>query len=440
LQTDVQKAAEVIYILARIYKRKGRIDQAFAYYNDCLLIAREHGICSLEGACLRSLGELYILYNSEEEAGLKLYYQSLETLRGTSDLQSKKELIFTIQSLVNHNMSNKDYDLAETLASESLEVLSTIPDQNRSPSEGLANGARQLILIYKNRLRFSEAYKLIKDQRDALSELDLASSLGEVGNMMLQVEKFAEAEELFKDSFQLYQSIPNFGGCAWIKRCLGDLFTSKKEWEIAEKSYEESLEICRKHRLKAYQMYVALLNLSRFYVIKLRERKESAAWREKNELIWSNCTYDYKQFIANSDDMSKINVAEAVCGLGRELYKSGLYHDSLEVIKEAEIHYQSAKNLGGTAYATQIRGDCYLSLGMDGMAEDSYKIAVSLREKAKDESELAEALEGIGSVYMARAEKEVAVSYLKRSLNIYKDRNDLEGQRRVSRLLENYVT
>jgi hypothetical protein len=207
LSTNESEAAWALYLVARLFKRNGKYRAALDRYTVCLEFARTKGVRSLEGACLRSIGEAH--YREGDAAKFEDYLrQALDTLRQGYDVESRKELVFALLVLANYHLERSEDEKAEQFARESLQVRDTIPSGERKPEIGLANGAVTLVRVHQHRGHFTEAYNLLNKERENLAKLDRAIALCEVGCMMqYDQHRGALAAEILKEAAELYHSV-----------------------------------------------------------------------------------------------------------------------------------------------------------------------------------------------------------------------------------------
>jgi tetratricopeptide (TPR) repeat protein/nucleoside-triphosphatase THEP1 len=437
LQTDENGAAQVVYLLARLYKRNDKLDMASNYYKECRQVSQMIGDVALQGACLRSLGELSLL-SGNPRAGIKLIHRALEKLRGSHDTQSKKELIFSLILLADHYISQGQTNLASELAQESIQVRNTIPLEKMRPIEGLSNGARLLIRIYRDQGATMKAHKLLKRERRNFYGVELASALGEIGSIMIGTRKYAEAEKLLADAHKVYESIRNFGGCTWVMRSMGELYEARRDHIKAMECYKAALDICRDFKLEPYQISIALVELARYCFARAKEEKNAACYHEEGTRYWHEYLAVHKTFIFDSDSASKIKMAESLARFGRRLIHLGLHELAFDVLDETASLYRDARNLGGDAYVNQLIGDCWLAVGDRYKAKQVYQEAIGLRKQAREPLKVATCLHEIGTSYYAIGDIRTAQSYWENSLKVFKKARDINGEHYVRGLLLKY--
>ena len=254
---DQMAAVNAAYLTARLFKRKRRFEEARNLYEACLV--RSAGKVSMEGKCLRSIGEIYWLEDNFAAAD-DYAEKAVERLSSGQEYDSHKELIFTLHLRSEQFLRKGSLDKAEQAARASLEV----PLEKREPDAGLSNGAVKLIAYLLQRNDLDAASKMLAEQRDNLDGIDRASILGQTGCAMSDAGRFAEADRLLRDALSSYDAIPNDVGSSWTQRCLGQLALRRGDIGEARKHYQDSLDTCVERNLGPCKTAVALIALIRF--------------------------------------------------------------------------------------------------------------------------------------------------------------------------------
>ena len=339
LGVGVLEAAQMTYLLARLFKRRSDLDNALAFYDACLQAARSIGAKALEGACLRSLGEIHLNYKSDGPRGLQYIREALDTLDAANDVQSKKEQIYTLTLLMKYY---QDIPSIKNLAEQSLVVLRKIPREQRLPSEGLYYAIERLFDTYRKDEAIQEAYEFLEHERDNLAEVGLASVFGHLGRMKRDANEFADAESLFEQAFALYESVNNLGGCAWIKTGLGEMYRRQGYQERAIQCQKEAWQL-RQRAGETHLTAVALIDLVRIYFVTghLAEAK----------MHWQEFVNQYAD--VDAPDTEKAYIAGAVTDLGKTLAGLGAGDLVADIFTMAVQLYEQAHNLEGVASVKQ---------------------------------------------------------------------------------------
>jgi tetratricopeptide (TPR) repeat protein len=346
LDTDERGAGEVIYLIARLFKRTGRFKEALLRYQECLEVAQASRIPSLEGACLRSLSEIYDA-QGETTVGDDKRNRALQTLRAAADPDSQIELIFTLHLCSEQCVTQGDIKGAEKWACESLKVRDGIPAEHRDRNAGLSNGAIKLIAFLLYQEKYDEAIRLLNEERTNLIGVCLASTLGQVGCALRDVGRYREAATLFDEAFQTYDSISVSAGTSWIKRCQGELHAQQGQFEQASACYDQALRICQ-GELEPYQIAIALLDLARFHY---GAKNPSEGDRYRSEYA------KLQLHVEASPTNSKVKVAAALTALAQALQPLGQAEKAAAILEEARALHDEVTNAGPGLSAVQRLGD-----------------------------------------------------------------------------------
>jgi hypothetical protein len=256
LESDEAAAVKSAYLIARLFKRKSRLAEALALYEKCREVALRLALPSLEGACLRSIGEISWLQGDLAKAD-DLCTKAICRLSGEEDYDSRKELIFTLHLYSEQCLSGGLLDKCERAAEESLRIRDLIPLAERESLAGLSNGAVKVIAFLLHRSELEQAYRVLLEERGNLFGIDLASTLGQVGCAMTDAGRYAEAEALLQEGLTAYSAIPDWVGASWIERCLGELELKRGNTAKARAHHEQSLQISSTRGLQPYQYHLA---------------------------------------------------------------------------------------------------------------------------------------------------------------------------------------
>lgn len=312
-------AASAIYLVARLFKRKHRFDEAQEIYDTCRQVAANAGYTWLEGACLRSVGEIHWIRGDQPSAG-KFCDLAIDRLSAGHDYESRKELIFTLHLNSERQLKEGEFREAEKTARDSMHIRDRIPPYQRESTAGLSNGAIKLIAFLLQRNDLEGANKLLVAERQNLEGLSLASTLGQVGSAMSDAGRYDEADALFEDALCAYEG--NDVGKAWIHRCLAELEFRRGNLLAARSHVEQALSICAARNLQVYEAYQVALTLIvaiRFYHL--------AGEAEPVTSLAPRLTELYGQMEPSSPS-AKRKVAFALAGLEETLLKCGLAEEA----------------------------------------------------------------------------------------------------------------
>ncbi|NQT13337.1 MAG: hypothetical protein HQ582_11345 [Planctomycetes bacterium] len=397
-------AAWIVYLFARLYKRRGESVKALEYYEQSLAAAEAHDVPSLKGACLRSIGEIHVTQLDQHGEGRAYIDRAMEVLRKANDVPSKKEQVFTVTMLANHARDKGDRTRAMSLAEECLSVRDMIPEQERTErKEGLSYAARVLIESYVEEGNLDAAANLLERERNQLdANHDLAPVLGHVGRLLADNDKFAEAKDLFDEALAIFNNAENAGGSAWICRCRGEMHLRQRQNDLALSAYADALSyrIVAAERMKTA---AAAIDLARVY--------HHVGDHSREDTCWKDFTEGYEHDFLSPETKCRDCVAEALYFYGNELLRTSREKVTDTAPMLACGLYASDHDKGDPAHIHHLRGDQYLCRGDRKSADDEYQQAVSIRKETEQIPRLLALLQAVGDTFRAAGESERADKY-----------------------------
>jgi tetratricopeptide (TPR) repeat protein len=314
LEVDEITAAWRVYLVARLLKRKHRFSKAQPLYDACCQVAVSAACVSLEGACLRSIGEIHWILGNQADAN-RYCERAIKRLSSRQDYESQKELIFTLHLNSERYLEDGLLRESEKTAQDSLDARDRIrPDQRESPA-GLCNGVIKLIAFQLERGELETAKRLLDAERGNLEGISLASTLGQVGCAMRDAGRYLEAEALFQEALRAYAG--NDVGIGWIHRCMVELELRRGDFPAAGDHVQQALSICSARGTQGYEAYqISLTSIAamRFYY--------HAGDREAIARLAPRLTEMCKQ-IEQAEPAAKRKVVFALAGLEETLSSCG---------------------------------------------------------------------------------------------------------------------
>ena len=314
LNADEITAAQSAYLIARLFKRKHRFADAEALYEACYEVAERAPSTSLQGASLRSMGEIkWILGN---QPGANEYCEkAIQKLSSDQEYASRKELIFTLHLNSERYLREGLLVEAEKAARDSLGIRDQIRPEERELRAGLSNGAIKLIAFLLQRGDLLAAKQLLDSERGNLEGVSLASTLGQVGCAMSDASQYEETDALLQDALRAYDA--NDVGKGWIRRCLARLELQRGNIAEARPHVEQALRICEARSARGYEAYqIALTFIAAISFYHLANEPVQIG------SLAPHLAALYKQ-IEQSDPSSKRKVAFAIAGLEETLSSCG---------------------------------------------------------------------------------------------------------------------
>jgi signal transduction histidine kinase len=186
--------------------------------------------------------------------------EARELLRETPDNPLHVRLLNTLSYI---NMKSGDYDPAETLAKEGLEMA-----LDRDDSVGYAGALLQLGSLAFYRGNYSRAIELLNKSRELFDEAGDAMGVGRnfnfLGLVYSKMNDYVNALEYFIEAEKIYEILGNKRGLAIVHNNCGIVHLEMGNIEKAREEYERTLEISRELNYKK-GLALAFVNLASLY-------------------------------------------------------------------------------------------------------------------------------------------------------------------------------
>jgi tetratricopeptide (TPR) repeat protein len=168
---------------------------------------------------------------------IELLVKTISTTEDSTKAGGLHNLGYVLQSL-------GDYEQAEKLYTESLEILKSLGDR-----AGIAISLGQLGILQQKWGNYEQAEKLYTESLEIKKSLGdragIARSLHQLGILQEEWGNYEQAEKLYTESLEIAKSLGDRAGIAISLHQLGRLQEEWGNYEQAEKLYTESLEIAK---------------------------------------------------------------------------------------------------------------------------------------------------------------------------------------------------
>ena len=219
----------------------GDNDLAKVRFEECLLFFRKLGDTRNIANSLIGLGS--VAWNKGKLAEARsLFEEALVLFRKTGDNTSIAWALSQLGGLVG---LQGEYAKGYTLCEESLALNKA--HENKS---GIANSLLQMAaIIYISQGDSEKAYRMARESLKLNKErgdiLEIAVSLGYMGQIALSQGNVATARSMVEESLVLCKKIGHRKGNAWLLSLLGKVYAEQGEYSTANALFVESLELTR---------------------------------------------------------------------------------------------------------------------------------------------------------------------------------------------------
>lgn len=351
------KYADALTNIGTVLFYEQKLDEAAKYFNEALVIYRQHG--DLEGSanCLNNLGVIHYMYGDSESA-FKNYEKAIEI---------KKEA-----------GNNKDY----------------------------ANALSNMAIIYQESGNYDKAtekyiesintFKRIKNHKKAA---DLYNNLG---LLMKDKGNNSSALKYYKKAEFIYDSLNMINEKSTLYNNLGNLYTDQGAYKKAVKYYSDAIDI-KKQLKDSLGQAVMLHNLAGIY--EEMGNTKQALELYKNSLTLKKQTGNIKGIVT-----TLINIANIYTGQNNIVIAEQNYNEALSLAKEYNLDEEKARLLHNL-------GVLYEGKGNYDKALNFYFKSLSLKQGYSPKG-IAQTMLNIGNIYKIKDQYDKAKQYIEQSLEL----------------------
>nr|WP_286167491.1 tetratricopeptide repeat protein [Arthrospira platensis] len=394
--------------LGNTYNALGRYQEAIAFYQKSLEIARDIGDRKNEAASLNNLGNAYYSLGRYPEA-IAFYQQSLEIAR---DIGDQKNEATSLGNLGNTYHSLGRYQEAIAFHQQSLEIKRDIGDrQGEATSLGNLGSAYYSLGRYPEAIAFyQQSLEIARDIGDQKNE---ATSLGNLGNTYHSLGRYQEAIAFHQQSLEIARDIGDRRGEANSLIGLGNAYYSLGRYPEAIAFCQQSLEIARDIGDRRGEAN-SLIGLGNAY---------KALGRYQEAIAFHQQSLEIKRDIGDrkNEAASLNNLGSAYYSLGRYQEAIAFHQQSLEIKRDIGDRQGEANSLIGL-------GNTYNALGRYQEAIAFCQQSLEIARDIGDRQGEAASLNNLGNAYNALGRYQEAIAFHQQSLEIKRDIGDRQGE------------
>ncbi len=415
----------------------------------------------LEANCLRSLGDIYQMYDEYRERAQQRYDEALILYRGIGDRSGEAHCIEGFGDL---QKQNDQPDAARQRYQEAVLLY-----RGQAEKLGEANCLRKIAQLKEDGEQTTQDYETaLALFREVGDELGQANCLRCMGEILANLDNTREAQTLLEQALPLFRKLqdkPREGNCLML---LGRVHTVLEEYETSKKIFLDARAILTemgdylgqgfclasmediRERLLEYLTAVwaraDCLNLLGNTHVMLGEYEDAKRcyWgalplfeESPNAERHANCrkmlgillswAEDYAGALAQFEAARKLYTSAGDQSEEAELLqKSGDMHEHLEHHEQAwtcfeqalDLYASNGDNLGR---AKCLRGlaDVHLGRHQPGDAMQKYQEALQLYQGADPDDDLAAAYWGMGTACMEGGHKDEAIGWMEKAAELY---------------------
>lgn len=491
---DQRTETSALYLLAKLERAAGKIDQAVGYGEQALAISKDQTDRGREGAVLFLLGSSYRASGQNEKATDR-FQQALAISREIEDRAGEADALSGLGSVY---ASLSQYDKAVTFDEQAQKIFQETKNQAGVASSLYDQG------VACNRIGFSdkailfltqsrEIWQEIDPTREAAALVELgwaysftgkyqeaatageqalaisrqsnrpgleAGAMVQLGNVYANLSQYEKASSLEEQALGIYKAEKNQAGEAAALNQQGSVYNETTQYEKAIDLEEQALVICRAAKERQEEAR-ALLNLGISYDHLVQYDKafdyfkqSLQIWEELNNFRAMGRTMNalavmwerdgshqkaidiYQQLLPIQSKMLKDRIGEAITldNLGFSYASLGRYDTAIDYYKQSlEVQKQTGR-LTGAAPPLHNMGLAYFKLGRYREAAACYEQALAARRQAKDRMGEALTLANLMSTWSALQAPRLAIFFGKESVNAHQEiRQNIRGLDQSSR-------
>jgi CHAT domain-containing protein/Tfp pilus assembly protein PilF len=385
-----------------------RFREALTSYQAALPLYRQIGYRLEEGVTLNNIGLVYRSLGRYEEA-LQQYQQALAIRREVSDRPGEGTTLNNIgsvyQSLGRYEEALQQYQPALAISREV---------GNRAGEGVTLNNIGE---VYRSQGRYEEALQQYQQalviRREVSDRLGEGTTLNNIGSVYKSLGRYEEALQQFQLALAIFRELGDRLGEGVTLSNIGAVYRSLGRYEEALQQYQQALAIHREVGDRPGEG-VTLNNIGLVY--DSLERYEEALQYYQQDLAITREVGDRP-----GESTTLNNIGSVYDSLGR-------YEEALQQYQQALAITREVGDRPGEGTILNNIGYVYQSLGRYEEALQQYQPALAIHREVGNRPMEGTTLNNIGYVLEAQKQTELAIVFLKQSVNEFeKIRNDIRG-------------
>jgi CHAT domain-containing protein/tetratricopeptide (TPR) repeat protein len=389
-----------------VYDNLGQYEQALSYYQQALPISQEIGDRQGEGGTLNNIGLVYYNLGQYQQA-LSYFQQALPIHQEIGDRAGEGG---TLNNLGGVYFNLGQYEQALFYFENALTIRQELKDL-----EGEAGILNTIGLTYSSIGNYDQAF--IHYQNALAISHELEDSHGEmiilnnIGAMYRKLSQHAQALRQYQNALAIAQEIGNVEERVTILNGIGAVYENLGQYAQALKYYEDALVIIRQETGNSEEEGITLAGMG---------------------LIYRNLG-QYERALRISQEaltiQSEINSRQ---GIGTTLHNIGLIYNDLDDYEQALSYFQAALDIGRDHYGSSLTltgiGLVHRNLGQSRQALRASQSALAIQREIGYQAGEATTLNNIGLIHGDLDQYQQALSHLQNALVIYKEIGDRSGR------------
>ncbi|MBE9078497.1 tetratricopeptide repeat protein [Romeria aff. gracilis LEGE 07310] len=387
-----------------IYSSLGNYSQALDYYQQALTINQRIGNRSLEGTNLNNIARIYDKFSDYSQA-LDYYQQALSIRQEIGDLRGEGT---TLNNIGNVYSSLGDYSQALKYFRQALTIVQEIGYQR-----GEGSTLNNIGSIYDSLGDYSQALDYYQQALNISQRIGYqrgeGTTLNNIGSIYDSLGDYSQALDYYQQALNISQEIGDRSGEGTIFSNIGNIYSNLGDDSQALDYYQQALNISQE----------------------IGNRSGESTTLNSIGIVYSNLgddsqALDYYQQALNisqeigdrsGESITLNNIGIVYSNLGDDSQALGYYQQALAISQEIGDRSGEGTKLNNI-------GSIYYSLGDYSQALDYYEKALPILQEVGDRSTSAITLGNISQVLSNQQQPELAIVFLKQSVNTYESIRD----------------
>jgi CHAT domain-containing protein/lipopolysaccharide biosynthesis regulator YciM len=395
---DRNGEAQALGNLGNAYLSLSEYQRAIAYYQQALPIFQAVGDRNGEAGALTNLGLAYRSL-SEYQRAIDYYQQALPIFQAVGDRNGEAS---ALNNLGGAYRSLSEYQRAIDSYQQALPIFQAVGDRNGEADAltGLGNAYRSLSEYQRAIDFYQQALPIYQAVGDRNGE---ANALGNLGVAYGSLSEYQREIDYYQQALPIFQAVGDRNGEAGALTNLGVAYRSLSEYQRAIDSYQQALPIFQAVGDRNGEAR-ALTNLGN-------------AYRSLSE--YRSAIDSYQQALPIFQAVGDRNgEAAALMNLGNAYRSLSEYQRAIDYHQQALPILQAVGDRNGEAGVLMNLGVAYLFLSEYQRAIDSYQQALPIFQAVGDRAGAGILLANIGKLLEAQDQPELAIAFLKQSVNV----------------------
>ena len=317
------------------------------------------------------------------------------------------DLAWSIRSL--------EQELAKEHVMKALEIARDLDDQ-----EYIGRSLTDLGLLYWRKGDFKQAYDYMFKARQLFEDIEddagYARVLISLGIISHGQGYYDNALEYYLEGLQMFEDKDDDSSPFTVLNNIGYLYQEQEQYDKAEEYHRRALNIAEEYEMEQAKAY----SLNNLGIISQNNGNYEAAHAYFSEALAIRLEYN---------DIREIAITQKA--IGNLHIEENRYDDAIDILREAQAHFELAQVERGKAQVARDLGNAYMASGELERAKGFFDKSIELADEAGMHSVLAENYDLLSQVMHQQQQYRNAYEYQQKHISLKDSIYDEESRRRV---------